>query len=373
MKKLFWGATWLYLFLFGCNYETKTDATSPRSHNQMATLGYAAGQAEVESKKKSNDANKTPPSKEAEEVNSEKYKDYGVNPYQDPKQDQFSTFAIDVDTASYTIARRKLNENQIPPKEAVRIEEFINFFPPEYEKNRKDWFKVHLDASPSPFRPKYHLMRVVIQGKDLTSAERKPANLVFLVDVSGSMASGDKLELVKQSLRLLVEALDERDYVSICTYAGSVQTVLQPTNAQFKSKIIDAIEELGAGGSTAMASGILNAYSLANVNFRPEVVNRVIVCSDGDANVGTSNHEEILKLIEDYKDKGITLSTIGFGMGNYQDVMMEQLADKGNGNYSYVDTIAEGKRIFVEQLTGTLQVIAKDMKVQVEFNPNIVK
>jgi Ca-activated chloride channel family protein len=307
------------------------------------------------------------------EVNTEGYKDYGSNPHIQTQQDRFSTFAIDVDTGSYTIARRKINEGQIPPKASVRVEEFINYFPSEYPKNTQDWFKVHLDSAPSPFREAYHLLRVVVQGQEVLVSQRKMANLVFLVDTSGSMSSEDKMGLVKQSLSLLVDNLQERDRIAICTYAGSVQTVLRPTSVSERKVILASLESLSSGGSTAMASGIQNAYDLAYEHYQAGAINRVIVCSDGDANVGPMSHKEILELIGKQREKGITLSTVGFGMGNYKDEMMEQLADKGNGNYTYVDNLAEAKRIFVEELTGTLQVIAKDMKVQVEFYPESVE
>lgn len=315
------------------------------------------------------------PKSTVEETNHETYQNYGIHARKETKAHPLSTFGIDVDTASYTLTRRKLNDGTFPPKEAIRVEEFINFFTPEYPKNKKEWFRVHIDATPSPFRPSYHLMRIVIQGKDIAPEDRKPANLVFLVDVSGSMHSENKIGLVKKSLTLLTESLNERDSVAICTYAGAVKTVLEPTSVTDinKLKIIETLHNLTAGGSTAMASGIHNAYSLANVYFEANKINRVIICSDGDANVGAVRHENVLEMIEDYKNKGITLSTVGFGMGNYNDVMMERLADKGDGNCTYVDTLSEAKRVFVEQLTGTLQVIAKDMKVQVEFNPETVK
>ncbi|MEK7485009.1 MAG: von Willebrand factor type A domain-containing protein [Planctomycetota bacterium] len=308
-----------------------------------------------------------------EEQSGESYENYGVYPREITANDCWSTFATDVDTASYTLVRRKLTEGSIPPQAAVRVEEFVNFFDTGYEKNTKEWFQVHIDAAPSPFATKYHLLRMVVQGKSVSREERKNANLVFLVDTSGSMSSQDKIGLVKESLCLLVDSLQKTDFVSLCTYAGNVAIVLNSTPASEKDKIKNAIRQLNSGGGTSMGSGILNAYSLANVNFDPKAVNRVIICSDGDANIGVTRHEDILTMIEDYKNKGITLSTIGFGNGNYQDVMMEQLADKGNGNYYYIDKLSEAKRIFCTELTGTLEVIAKDMKVQVEFNPETVK
>lgn len=313
------------------------------------------------------------PSLSHEENNSESYENYGYSPREITEKDRWSTFAVDVDTASYTIARRKLEEGSIPPQASIRVEEFVNYFETGYPLNTTEWFQVHLDGAPSLFAPKYHLLRVVVQGKSLSIQERKPVNLVFLVDTSGSMDHANKIALVKKSLSILVDSLQEHDYVSLCTYAGGVKTLLQSVSGIQKEQIKEAIHALNCHGGTAMGSGILNAYQLATKHFSPEAVNRVIVCSDGDANIGQTKDVDILKTIEEYKNKGITLSTIGFGNGNYKDTLMEQLANKGNGNYYYIDSVAEAKRIFCTKLAGTLEVIAKDMKVQVEFNPETVK
>ncbi len=313
------------------------------------------------------------PQAEAPPPSTEHYTDYGVNPFVDTTKDRFSTFAIDVDTASWSISRRKLRENIVPPKSAVRVEEFVNSFdygyaPPEGNAP----FAVHLAGAPSPFEQGHHLVRVAIKGKQVQGVERKPVHLVYLVDTSGSMHSEDKIGLAKKSLHLLTDTLHQGDTIALCTYAGWVREVLPPTGVEHKGLIHGAIDDLSAEGSTAMSDGLELAYKLAKKTAVKGHVNRVIVLSDGDANVGASSHEEILKRIGQYKTEGITLSTVGFGNGNYQDTMMEQLADKGDGNYSYIDDEKQAKKVFVDQIDGLLQVIARDVKVQVEFDPEAV-
>ncbi|MEL6182640.1 MAG: von Willebrand factor type A domain-containing protein, partial [Myxococcota bacterium] len=303
----------------------------------------------------------------------EGYEDYGVNNFVDPRQDSLSTFAIDVDTASYTIMRRKLTEGTLPPHASVRVEEFVNYFKYNYaqpDDNRP--FGVHFEAAPSPFDTHRTFLRVGVQGKRINPNQRPPIHLTFLVDTSGSMQSHDKMGLLKQALMLLVNNLRSGDTVALATYAGHVSRVLDPTDAREVNTIHNAIERLSAGGSTAMNSGLELAYQMAYSNFQPGHVNRVIVCSDGDANVGPSSHRAILDRIRHFTQEGVTLSTIGFGMGNYKDVMMEQLADSGNGNYYYIDTLKQARRVFQDDLLGTLIVIAKDVKIQVEFDPNQV-
>jgi Ca-activated chloride channel family protein len=304
----------------------------------------------------------------------EGYHDYGVNPFVTAAEDRLSTFAADVDTASYTLARRKVLEGTLPPKEAVRVEEFLNYFRYTYpEPAASDGpLAVHLDAAPSPYTPGRHLLRVGVQGRRLSVSERKPAHLTFLVDVSGSMQSPDRLPLAKRALRMLVDNLRDGDTVALVTYAGDVRRVLAPTGMEHKARIHAAIEDLSAGGSTAMASGIDLAYQEAMKTLDGASQSRVIILSDGDANVGATNHQDILKTIRGHVKEGITLTTVGFGMGNYQDTMMEQLANQGNGNHYYVDSLLAARRIFQEQLGGTLEVIAKDVKLQVEFNPEQV-
>lgn len=306
--------------------------------------------------------------------NSEGYENYGVNPYLDPRQDPLSTFSIDVDTGSYTIARRKLREGGLPPAASVRVEEFVNYF--DYSYPTPDGqvpFAVAMEAAPSPFERDTTLLRVGIQGQTIDQEDRKPIHLVFLVDTSGSMQSADKIGLLKKSLKLLVNNLQEDDTVAIATYAGWTEKVLEPTSAEDTGRIFDALDRLEANGSTAMSSGLQLAYDMAYEQLDDDSVTRVIVLSDGDANVGASSHDEILRQIGDRAREGVTLSTIGFGMGNYKDTTMEQLANKGDGNYYYIDTLEQAEKVFEEDLLGTLFVIAKDVKIQVEFDPKEVE
>lgn len=306
----------------------------------------------------------------------EDYTKYSINKMTLTKEDNLSTFSIDVDTGSYTIARRKLNEGYLPPAQSVRVEEFINYFQYKYPQPATNHpFSVTMEASASPFNQGRHLLRVGIKGRTVEADQRPTSHLTFLVDTSGSMQSPDKIGLVKDSLRVLVENLRPTDTVAISTYAGGVKLVLPPTQATHKDLILKSLYQLEAGGGTAMASGIELAYQQALFQLQQGKkgdINRVIICSDGDANIGNTNPTEILKLIEGYVKQNITVSTIGFGMGNYKDSMMEQFANKGNGNYFYIDNIQEAKKVFSERLTSNLQVIAKDVKIQVEFDPATV-
>ena len=301
------------------------------------------------------------------------FRDYGVNGFVQTAQDRLSTFAIDVDTASYTMARKSLNSGYLPPGGGVRVEEFVNYMPYEYPQPKADRpFSVDFEAAPSPWDERLTLLRVGVQGKVVTQAERKPVHLTFLVDTSGSMRSHDKLDLVKRSLLMLTRELQEGDTVAIATYAGSTRVVLEPTDVTNADRIQQSLGGLTAGGSTAMDSGINLAYRLANSAMKPGSVNRVIVCSDGDANVGRTSPDVLASEIRAYAEKGITLTTLGVGNGNYKDVMMERLANQGDGNYFYIDSDKEAKRVLVDKLSGTLEVIAKDVKIQVEFDPDHV-
>ncbi len=306
--------------------------------------------------------------------NTEEYTDHGVNDFIDPRRDKLSTFSVDVDTGSYTIARRKIVEGSLPAKAAVRVEEFVNFFKYDYaQPDGQRPFEVDFEAAPSPFNAKRTILRVGVQGRTIKEEDRKPAHLVFLVDTSGSMHSPDKLPLVQRSLHMLVNHLKDGDTVALCTYAGGVSEVLKPMGMDKRALIHEAIEGLQTSGGTAMADGLETAYKMAYKHLKPGHVNRIIVLSDGDANIGQSSHKDILKRIGHYTLEGVTLSTVGFGMGNYKDTMMEQLANKGNGNYHYIDSFKEARRVFVEALGGTLEVIAKDVKIQVEFDPKTVE
>ena len=288
--------------------------------------------------------------------------------------DPLSTFSIDVDTASYTLVRREIEEGRRPRKENVRVEEFVNYLPYDYDQPPNSAsFGVDFAGVRSPFGGESYLVRVGIQGERVPVDQRKSVHLTFLVDTSGSMSSDDKLGLVKYALQRLTEELVDGDTVSIVAYAGSAGLVLPPTPMSRKSEILSALSQLSAGGSTAMGQGIALAYQQAEQSYQEGAVNRVVLLSDGDANVGVTSHEALVSMIRRYADAGITLTTAGFGTGNYKDILMEQLADKGDGNYYYIDSEKQAERVFVEKLTGTLVVIAKDVKIQVQWNPDAVK
>ena len=301
------------------------------------------------------------------------FRHYGVNPFIDTEDDHLSTFAMDVDTASYTVARRFLDDGNLPDPDSVRVEEFVNFFDQGYEAPTAGAFAIHVDGSPSPFgNPNHWLMRVGIQGRDIPEQQRQDATLVFAVDVSGSMAREERLGLVGQSLRLLVEELGSNDEVAIVTYGDRGSVLLETTSGRNKGEILQAIDSLSPGGSTYVEDGLRIAYGLASSEVEPGRITRVILLSDGVGNVGNTGPDAILRQVRQHVDEGVTLTTVGFGMGNYNDILMEQLANDGDGAYYYVDTLSEARRIFVDELTGTLQYIAKDAKVQVDFNPDTV-
>ncbi len=301
------------------------------------------------------------------------FKHYGVNPFIDTEDDRFSTFAMDVDTASYTVARRFIMDGNLPLPEAVRVEEFVNYFDHGYEPPEEEAFAIHIEGSPSPFGgPNHLLMRVGLKGKMIPADERKDATLIFVIDVSGSMNRGDRLGLVKRSLELLVGQLRPQDKVGIVIYGSRGHVLLEPTAGSNTETIMGAINALRSEGSTNAAEGLELGYRMAEGELHPGRITRVMLLSDGVANVGDTGPDSILKLIKNQVEEGVTLSTVGFGMGNYNDILMEQLANDGNGAYAYVDTLKEAQRIFVENLTGTLQVIALDSKVQVDFNPDVV-
>jgi Ca-activated chloride channel family protein len=304
------------------------------------------------------------------------YKHYGVNPFIDTEDDHFSTFAMDVDTASYAVARRYVSDGYLPDPASVRVEEFVNYFDQRYEPPTDDAFAIHLEGAPSPFGNDNNLlMRVGLQGKEIASEDRKNASLIFVIDVSGSMARENRLGLVKRSLALLVDELRPTDDIGIVVYGSEGRVLMEPTSGEDENRdyIMGVIDSLDTGGSTNAAEGLELGYDLAARTVQANHISRVILLSDGVANVGDTGSNSILNRIQRGVDQGVTLSTIGVGMGNFNDVLMEQLANDGNGNYAYVDTLAEAERVFVENLTGTLQVIAKDSKVQVEFDPEVVK
>ena len=285
------------------------------------------------------------------------------------REQPVSTFSIDVDTGSYANVRRFLNQGQWPPKDAVRTEELINYFDYAYPqpRDRGQPLALTTELAPTPWNPNTHLLLIGLQG--YAPAQRPAANLVFLIDVSGSMDQPNKLPLLIAAFKLLAGQLEARDRVSLVTYAGNAGVVLEPTHGDQHAKILGALEQLWAGGSTHGSEGIQTAYRLAEQARLPEGINRVILATDGDFNVGTVNHEALIQLIEQERAKGISLTTLGFGGGNYNDQLMEQLADKGNGNYAYIDTLQEARKVLVDELASTLETIAGDVKVQIEFNP----
>ncbi len=306
------------------------------------------------------------------------FEDYGVNPFLDTEDDHLSTFAMDVDSASYTLARAYLRDRGLlPPPEAIRPEEMINYFDVGYEGPEggdagDNAFAIHLMAAPAPFGyDDHYLFRVGLQGRYIAPEDRDPALLIFVIDVSGSMQREDRLELLKDALELLVDQLREDDRVGIVVYSDQSRAILEPTSAANADRIMDGINRLQPEGSTNVADGMLLGYAMAQEYKRDGELTRVIVLSDGVGNVGPTGPDEILAMVRDGTEDGITLSTIGFGMGNYNDETMERLANDGNGNYFYVDNIREARRVFVHNMTGTLQVIGYDAKVQVDFNPDV--
>ena len=299
------------------------------------------------------------------------FKEYGVNPFIATDEDPLSTFAVDVDAASYTVSRSYIERGHLPPAEAVRVEEFVNFFPQGYPRFGNEDFRILVDGAPSPFGAGYQLIRVGLKGREIEGEDRKPAQLTFVIDVSGSMDRENRLQLVKQALTLLVDQLRDDDRIGIVIYGSQGRVLLEPIglgSPAGRERILEAIEFLRAEGSTNAEEGLQLGYEMARRAYRAEAINRIVLCSDGVANVGRTGPESILERVRTEADRGIHLTTIGFGMGNYNDVLMEQLANKGDGNYYYVDEIGEARRVFVENLTGTLQTIAKDAKIQVEFD-----
>lgn len=325
--------------------------TPPLAHGGTATVNGAAYDAEF-------------------------YENYGVNPFVDADEDNLSTFAIDVDTASYTNARRYILGGNLPPRAAVRAEEFINYFDYGYESDGKGAFDIHVEGAPSKFSGSAELLQIGVKGLEIDTDNRKDATLTFVIDVSGSMGRENRLGLVKKSLRLLVDELTEADKVAIVVYGSRGRVVMEHRRLSSEADreyILRTIDSLHTEGATNAEEGLKLGYELAAKAYEKGRINRVILCSDGVANVGQTGAEAILKEVEGYADKGIKLSSIGFGMGNFNDVMMEKLGDKGDGHYAYVDTLDEARRVFVENLTGTLQVIAGEVKIQVDFNPNVVR
>ncbi|MHB2245427.1 vWA domain-containing protein [Pseudomonas fitomaticsae] len=300
----------------------------------------------------------------------EQYAKLADNPIHSVAETPVSTFSADVDTGAYANVRRLLNQGRLPPEGAVRLEEMVNYFPYDYAlPSDGSPFGVTTELAASPWNPHTRLLRIGIKASDRAVAELAPANLVFLVDVSGSMDRPEGLPRVKSTLKLLVDQLREQDRVSLVVYAGESRVVLEPTSGREKAKIRTAIEQLTAGGSTAGASGIELAYQMAQQAFIPKGINRILLATDGDFNVGISDFDSLKQMAVDKRKTGISLTTLGFGVDNYNEHLMEQLADAGDGNYAYIDNLREARKVLVDQLGSTLAMVAKNVKLQVEFNP----
>jgi Ca-activated chloride channel family protein len=304
-------------------------------------------------------------------IDRDQYEDVDPNPIHIVAEDPVSTFSIDVDTASYSNVRRFLNEGRLPPRDAVRIEELINYFDYDYPlpRSRAEPFSTNITVAPSPWAQGRQLVHIGLQGYDIARSQRPPLNLVLLIDVSGSMGPANKLPLALQGFRMLTEQLTARDKVSVVVYAGAAGAVLEPTPGNDRARILAALDNLHAGGSTAGGEGLRLAYALAQRNFSERAVNRVIIATDGDFNVGIADPEQLQDFVSRQRQTGIYLSVLGFGGGNYNDALMQRLAQNGNGVAAYIDTISEARRVLSDELNGALFPIANDVKIQVEFNP----
>jgi Ca-activated chloride channel homolog len=361
------GAAFVALFLIvsiifsacGDRGSTNTSYESKRPYSAMpATTDVAAN------------TSATPGESMDQRAAGERYAEIEENPFLETSRAPLSTFSIDVDTASYANVRRFLNDGQLPPKDAVRIEELVNYFEYDYPQPAGDTpFSVNTEVAAAPWNPQHKIVQIGLQGKNVPLDNVPPSNLVFLIDVSGSMSDPNKLPLLKNSMRILVNQLTAKDRVAMVVYAGASGLVLPSTSVANKGEILKALGDLNAGGSTNGGAGIQLAYKVAAENFIQDGNNRVILATDGDFNVGLSGDNELVNLIEQKRKSGIYLSVLGFGAGNLNDSMMEKLADKGNGNYSYIDSEDEARKALGEQVAGTLFTIAKDVKIQVEFNP----
>ncbi len=304
------------------------------------------------------------------DINTEDYAKIDESGFHSVLSSPLSTFSVDVDAASYSNIRRFINNGQLPPGDAVRIEEMINYFKYDYPQPGDNIpFSIVTEISTCPWDITHRLVQIGLKGKEIDDGNLPPSNLVFLLDVSGSMADPDKLPLIKSAFRLLVDRLRKEDKISIVTYRQTASVALRPTSGDKKDKILDAINDLQAGGSTAGWAGIQLAYEMADENFKERGNNRIILATDGDFNVGPTDNEQLVKMVDEKKEAGIFFSVLGFGEGNLKDARLEQLADHGNGNYYYIDNLLEAQKVFINQMAGTLLTIAKDVKIQVEFNP----
>ena len=302
------------------------------------------------------------------------FQNYGTNPYTDTRADHLSTFGLDVDTASYTVTRRYLQDGNLPPQEAIRPEEFINFFDAGYSPPPQAAFALYAEGAPSPFYPDGTIiLRVGVQGYRVPESQRLPVSLTFVIDISGSMNMENRLGLVKSALQVLVDRLRPQDSVGVVVFGTQARIALPPTPVERKDLILKAINSLRTEGSTNAEAGLRMGYQQAMQFYRPNTTNKVILCSDGVANTGLTNPDGILEYVQGFIKEGITLNTYGFGMGNFNDVLLERLADRGDGMYAYIDNMDEAYRLFIDNLTGSLVTIALDAKVQVDFNPDVVR
>ena len=361
--------TLLIATLTACNQSKpkQADSKAPAQMPQVVAPGAPAGSTLAAAPSLEMARNRQEASRP---YDAEDYKKIDENEFLAAANNPLSTFSIDVDTASYSNVRRFINDGMLPPKDAVRVEEMINYFKYDYPKPQGDEpFSVSTEMTDCPWERSHKLVQVGLQAQQIDVSEAPPSNLVFLIDTSGSMNSPDKLPLLKQAFRLLTNQLRDQDNVAVVSYAGAAGLVLPPTSGQYKERILAAIDKLEAGGSTAGGAGIQLAYNTAREHFASTGNNRVILATDGDFNVGVSSEGELVRLIEEKRKSGIFLTVLGFGTGNLKDAKMEQLANRGNGNYAYIDTANEARKVFIKELGGTLFTIAKDVKVQVEFNP----
>ena len=336
-------------------------AMSREERDRLGALGYGAPDIQTN--------RPAPPQPQPRDMF---FESKGTNPFVVTEEDPQATFGLDVDTASYTLARNYLNRNTLPPAAAVRVEEFVNAFPNNVTPPRgseESAFAVRVDGAPNPLHPGYHVLRVALRAKDADPRERKPVNLTFVIDVSGSMAREDRLELVKRSVRLLVDRLDERDTIGIVVYGTTGRRLLAPTSAASRERIMDVINRLTPEGSTNLEDGLTLGYDMAMESFRRGASNRVVLCTDGVANTGQTEADALLARIRNEAKRGIDMMALGFGMGNYNDALLQRLADEGNGQYAYIDDVAEARTFFLRRLTSVLEVVARDAKAQVEFNP----
>ncbi len=358
----------------------KRDKAAPKKKEQSLTVDQKDMLKQLGTPKEAETLAGAPaPATERQEVadegfNTEEYDKINENQFKDARENPLSTFSIDVDTASYTNVRRYLASNHLPPKDSVRIEEMINYFTYDYPQPKGDHpFSINTEIASCPWSKEHKLIHIGLQGKKLDYKNFKPSNLVLLVDSSGSMSDQNKLPLLKQSLKLMLDELDDRDRIAVVAYAGSAGLILPSTPASEKNAILDALDSLQAGGTTAGGAGIQLAYNVAKENIITGGNNRVILATDGDFNVGVSSTSDLVRLIEEKRKDDIYLTICGFGMGNYKDGRMEQISNAGNGNYFYIDTIKEAEKVFVKEMRANMFTIAKDVKIQVEFNPARVK